>query len=74
MPQPATRVAHTRSDQMGTCRIVNCRRCGAPVGRVCTEELHPNARLRHTLDRWIGELSQSVELCGRCCALRARPR
>jgi peptide methionine sulfoxide reductase MsrB len=74
MTQPGTREAHTQFDSMGTCRTAHCHRCGAALGRVCTDGSHPNARMRHTLDRWVGELSQSIVSCGRCCALPPRPR
>lgn len=59
-------------DEIGTCRTARCHRCGAALARVCADASPPNAWLRHTLDRWVGELSQADSLCGRCCELLPR--
>jgi len=58
----------------GFCRIARCPRCGEAIASVCTDQAHPDAHMRHTLDRWVGEIGRSSRTCQRCCAVAARRR
>ncbi len=70
--QPGIPMKYLVGKESGLCRIARCPRCGAPIAHVCTDEGLPNARLRHTLDRWVGEMARSSRTCPRCCAVAAR--